>query len=235
MFGVLLESNPRPRTRRGVTIASVTVHAGLILLGVWATAETAEPVARDEPEALRPVFQQPASPASPTPVARRPDAGPSSVSVPHAPPTIPVLPDLEIRDGIPPLEESLGDPFSRSAFGEQAVVNGVSHGYPVLAPGGVLDNRSADKPALPLSTNAPPSYPDALRSAAIDGTVEVEFIIDPNGRMRPGSIVVLRADHPLFLEAVKRALAGHRYLPAEASGSPVAVRVRQRFAFRLDG
>lgn len=232
MFGVLLESNPRPRARRGVTIASVTVHAGLILLGVWATAETAEPIARDEPEALIPVFSQPAPPAPPAPVARRSDAGPTPVSVPVAP-TIPVLPNLEIRDGIPPLEESLGDPFSRSAF-EQTVVNGVSDGHPVLAPGGVLDNRSADKPALPLSTNAPPSYPDALRSAAIDGTVEVEFIIDPNGRMRPGSIVVLRADHPLFFEAVKRALAGHRYLPAEASGSPVAVRVRQRFAFRLD-
>jgi protein TonB len=233
MFGVLLESNPRPRTRRGVTIVSLTVHAGVILLGVWATAETAEPVARDEPEALIPVFSQPDPPAPPGPVVRRPDAGHPPVSVPVAP-TIPVLPELQISDGIPPLEESLGDPFSRSEFGEHAVVNGVSDGHPVLAPGGVLDNRSADKPALPLATNAPPLYPDALRSAAIDGTVEVEFIIDPNGRMRPGSIEVLRADHPLFLEAVKRALAGHRYLPAEASGSPVAVRVRQRFAFRLD-
>jgi protein TonB len=233
MFGVLLESNPRPRTRRGVTVASVTVHAGLILLGVWATAETAEPVVRDEPEVLVPVFSQPARPAAPDPMTRRPDTRPTPVSVPVAP-TLPVLPDPVIRDGIPPLEESLGDPFSRSAFGEQAVVNGVADGRPLRAPGGVLDNRSADKPALPLSTNAPPSYPDRLRSAAIVGTVEVEFIIDPNGRMRPGSVVVLRADHPLFLEAVKRALAGHRYLPAEASGSPVAVRVRQRFAFRLD-
>lgn len=233
MFGVLLESNPLPRTRRGVTIVSVTVHAGLILLGVWATAETAERVPPKEPEVLIPVFPQPAPPAPAAPVARRPDSGPAPVSGPVAP-TIPVLPNLEIRDGIPPLEESLGDPFSRSPASEQVVVNGVYDGRSMLVPGSVLDNRSADKPALPLPTNAPPSYPDALRSAAIDGTVEVEFIIDPNGRMRPGSIVALRADHPLFLDAVTKALAGHRYLPAEASGSPVAVRVRQRFAFRLD-
>src|SRR5690606_32990592 len=103
-----------------------------------------------------------------------------------------------------------------------------------LGPGGVLDNRWADKPALPMESNRAPAYPEMLRSAAIEGLVEIEFIIDRDGRVRSGSLTALRSDHPRFLEAVRAALTGYRYLPAEAGGSAVAVLVRQRFEFRLD-
>ena len=74
---------------------------------------------------------------------------------------------------------------------------------------------------------------DVLRSAGIEGEVEVEFVIDPRGRVRPGSFRVLRSDHARFTSSVREAVATHRFLPAEVRGTRVAVRVRQRFVFSL--
>jgi protein TonB len=141
---------------------------------------------------------------------------------------------LTIPDSLPAADESLGDPLASLAAGDRGSVNGVATRSSGLVPGSVLDNRIAEKPALPLESNAPPVYPDILRSAAIEGEVEIEFVIDANGGVRQRSLVVLRADHRLFLEAVREALLGYRYLPAEVGGTPVPVRVRQRFAFTLN-
>jgi protein TonB len=234
MFGVLLESAPRPAGRRGVTVASVAVHAGVILLGVWATAESGEPIPPTPHEEVAVVFAPPVPASPPVPVSGPPESGSESAPVP-AVPDVPVLPGFEVPVGLPPVETALGDPFANTVLETRTTVVGVRRGGSGLAPGVVLDNRTAEKPAFPLAGNAPPVYPDLLRSAAIEGAVEVEFIIDPNGRVRPGSIVSLRVDHPRFLDAVREALASHRYLPAEVAGSPVAVRVRQRFAFELRG
>ena len=234
MFGVLVESGARRERRRGVMVSSVVVHAGVILLGALATARSESPAPVESREELVPdIFTAPRpAPVTASPsTARSPsDAAPATPAVP----SMPALPGIDVPVGLPHIDQALGDPFARADLVRVGRVNGVGTRITGLGPGGVLDNRSADKPALPLESNRAPAYPEMLRSAAIEGSVEVEFIIGRDGRVRPGSVTALRSDHPVFLEAVRAALAGYRYLPAEAGGSAVAVLVRQRFEFRLD-
>lgn len=234
MFTVLPESNPRTERRPGVALWSVAMHVALLVLAVWGTAQSGISPPTSPPEEsgpdIIPTFPAPAEPAPPTPYS-------SGQQIPLPMPDASRLPlaGLNIPDVLPSVDESLGDPLASLATGDSRAVNGVATRSSGLTTGSVLDNRVAEKPALPLESNAPPVYPDILRSAAIEGEVEVEFVIDPDGAVRTGSVVALRADHRLFLEAVREALQGYRYLPAEVGGRPVPVRVRQRFAFTLNG
>ncbi len=235
MFAVLPESNPRRGRRPGVALASVVMHAGLLLLAAWATAQSGiSPSASPREETVPGDFfpRTVPEPADPAPPSHSSSGNQTHWRVPDAP-RVP-LGGLHIPDGLPATEESLGDPLASLAAGMRGAVNGIATGSSGLAPGSVLDNRMAEKPALPLESNAPPVYPDILRSAAIEGEVDVEFVIGADGAVRAGSVVALRADHRLFLEAVREALTGYRYLPAEVGGIPVAVRVRQSFSFKLN-
>ena len=234
MFTTLLESNPRSSRRPAVTVASAAMHAGLLLLAAWGTAQSGistPPSPREEPipDIIHHTVPVPTDPAPPS-------RSSSGYQIPLPVPDAPRIPlaGLTIPDALPAVDESLGDPLASLATGDRVSVNGVAIRSSGLAPGSVLDNRIAEKPALPLESNAPPVYPDILRSAAIEGEVEVEFVIGPEGAVRAGSVVALRADHRLFLEAVREALIGYRYLPAEVGGTPVAVRVRQSFSFKLN-
>lgn len=234
MFGVLLESNRRSQRRRGVTTASVAVHAGLILIGVRATAESSVRVPPEPREVIVIDVFRPPPPAPPVTSPRTGSASRSETPVPVlGPPNVPAIPGFDVPDSLPSLDVALGDPLAQIDRQAREAVHGMPGRGSGLTGATVLDNRLADTPAIPSDGNAPPIYPDLLRSAAIEGIVEVEFIIDRNGEVRPGSILVLRSDHARFLDAVREALGGHRYLPAEVGGSPVAVRVRQRFAFIL--
>jgi periplasmic protein TonB len=234
MFGVLVESNPRPRRRRGGVAMSAAVHAIVILLAVWATAGGAEreaPVGVQPGDRLTPTYLQPRRQDPETPAAPAAPAAPAPAPAPRTP-VVPAVSGIDIPSTIPPVDIPLGNPL-RDAMVRRVV--GDRAGTP-RAPDGadVFDNRMADKPALPLEGNAPPRYPEVLRTAGVEGIVDVEFVIDANGRLRPGSLVVRRVDHPEFLGAVRGALAAYRYLPAEVGGVPVAVRVRQRFVFALE-
>jgi TonB family protein len=146
---------------------------------------------------------------------------------------LPQVTGIDVPNVLPPAEASSGMPDP--GLDRRPLVIGDRAGIgPVRAPGGVVDNRMAEKPAIPLEGNLQPAYPSALRSAGLEGEVEVEFVIDPSGRVRSGSLRILRGDHALFVRAVREALSGHRFLPAEAGGVRVAVLVRQRFVFSLD-
>ncbi len=92
-----------------------------------------------------------------------------------------------------------------------------------------------EKVALPLPGNAVPTYPAVLRSAGIEGGVTLRFVIDTTGAVERGSETVIRSDHALFTAAALRALATHRFLPAEAGGTRVRMLVEQRFEFALGG
>lgn len=217
-----------------MTSLSVAVHVGLFLLGAWATAGTTPaPVKPPQVEILEPYVQPPST--EPVHSGPRVPAGPTAPTLPV--PTVPELPSIpgsEIPIDLPPVDQSLETVIGDIGRITRSVVNGDGRRGSGLGTASVLENTMADKPALPREGNAAPIYPALLRSAGIDGEVDVEFIIDPNGRVRPGSIVIVRADHARFAESVRDALGRSEYYPAEAAGRRVAVRVRQRFEFRLD-
>jgi protein TonB len=84
-------------------------------------------------------------------------------------------------------------------------------------------------------TRAPvPRYPDALKSANVEGAVVMQFIVGTNGRVEPGSIKVVSSPHRQFSDAVRDALLNAKYRPAQVGGHAVRQLVEQSFSFRLE-
>jgi len=76
-------------------------------------------------------------------------------------------------------------------------------------------------------------YPDELRNMSMTGEVLVRFIVEPTGKVRPGSLTVVRSSHPLFTKAVTDGLPLLRFYPARVGGIPVAQLVEEPFTFSL--
>jgi TonB family protein len=111
------------------------------------------------------------------------------------------------------------------------------------------DENVAQKPELPDSLifgegdvdalaqldsarSVTPVYPKALRRKALDGEVQVELVVDSNGRPFPRSARVLNATHKAFGDAVLQGVALMNFQPARRNERAVAQRVRMTIAFR---
>jgi protein TonB len=77
---------------------------------------------------------------------------------------------------------------------------------------------------------AMPSYPEAAKSAGIEGTVVVSYVVTETGDVAAVSAVRGPAELRAACEAVVRTW---RFKPAELDGKPVAVRRTARFPFRI--
>jgi protein TonB len=91
-----------------------------------------------------------------------------------------------------------------------------------------------ERVALLLPGSPGPRYPDALRRAGVEGEVVARFVVDSAGCVDPASITILRADDELFARAVRAALGGLRFMPAQAGGRKVAQLVQLPFTFSLE-
>jgi TonB family protein len=92
-----------------------------------------------------------------------------------------------------------------------------------------------ERPAVLAPGETGPRYPAALRAQNVQGDVFVQFVVEPNGSVRPGSIKILRSAHPDFATEVESALPAMRFVAAWRAQQPVAQLVQQPFSFRLDG
>jgi serine/threonine-protein kinase len=75
-----------------------------------------------------------------------------------------------------------------------------------------------------------PLYPDAAREIGLEGLVEVELRVDGQGRSH--AISLKKSAGGILDEAMLRAVAGWRFAPASARGTPVQVRLLVRHLFR---
>lgn len=76
--------------------------------------------------------------------------------------------------------------------------------------------------ALRAVSEAQPAYPAALMNLRLAGRVELELVVDENGRVE--SVTILSATHPLFAEAAAAAVRTWRYHPpVSGEGARVAV------------
>ena len=99
------------------------------------------------------------------------------------------------------------------------------------------DNATAryaiqESPVVMIGRSAP-SYPAALRDAGIEGEVIVQFVVDSMGapdlaRFRAGPDA-----QPLFVEAIRAAVANQRFTPAQRDCRRVPQLVQQPFTFAL--
>jgi TonB family protein len=89
------------------------------------------------------------------------------------------------------------------------------------------------KPVLLTASEPQPVYPEALKSAHIEGDVLVQFVVDGAGHADMGSFKVLKSSHTLFTQSVKDVLPAMRFEPAEVAGRKVRQLVQMPFAFKL--
>jgi protein TonB len=94
-----------------------------------------------------------------------------------------------------------------------------------------LDPLRVDELPVPVVSNPPPVYPQALQQAHVGGQVVVEFLIDSTGVIDLGSLRVVESTDNQFTQAVRRVLPRMRFLPAQLGPRAVGVTVRQPFVF----
>lgn len=239
MFNNLVESKRKKQRSPAGLFASFVLHAALITLVVVAGGQAAEKfekpkqekvdfveVKKDEPP---PPKNEPPPPPPPDVVAAPPP--PKGFQILTAPVDIPdVLPDIDLSKKVTDEADFSG----KGAAGGTA--KGVEGGKPQL----VAANNDqpffefqVEKPVQALPGGSSPRYPDILRQAGVEGEVLAQFVVDTTGRAEMSSYKVLKTTHELFGNAVKQALPGMRFIPAEVGGRKVRQLVQQPFSFAI--
>jgi TonB family protein len=124
--------------------------------------------------------------------------------------------------------------LSRGAPSSSATIGRHDGGRPVP----VTDNQTffefqVERPVSPRPDNTAPRYPDALRSANIEGEVLAQFVVGPTGLADTSTFKAVRSTHRLFTDAVRSGLSHMRFIPAEVGGLPVKQLVQMPFQFNL--
>jgi len=217
----LIESARASHRSLGGTFISIALHASLITLAVYATANAGEVNVKVPIDTVT-VFYPP-EPAEPAP-KHGPPARPSAPSTP-AVPRAPVLgPVIRIPDALPPIDASTGAMPAESLFADHGGSDAGKRGAGSLSGSGSGEPRFAfqvDKPAMARDGNPVPGYPALLERSGIEGRVLVEFVVDTLGRPDMKSVKVLESSNELFVQALESALPRWRFYPAEARGRKV--------------
>lgn len=78
-----------------------------------------------------------------------------------------------------------------------------------------------------------PRYPDDLRTAKIEGSVLVQFVVGTDGVPDMATFKAVKFEHQGFVDAVRAALADMRFEPAKVGGKPVKQLMQSPFEFSL--
>jgi protein TonB len=82
-----------------------------------------------------------------------------------------------------------------------------------------------------IKTAVPPTYPEALRGARVEGQVIVQFVVDEKGQAQMSTFKVLKSNESQFSDAVKAAVSAMQFHPAQMNGKKVKQLVQQPFRF----
>jgi protein TonB len=214
VFQLLLESHPQPRPAFAWgTGAAFMLHAAVAALLLRSPAQARPPARVIVLDSL------------PVPQTPRPTVAPPSGSlVIDARGTLPPLPQIEV-----PVTSSLCGLAGLSVAetgGALLSQDTTGSGTPTL-----LSAIGEERPVL-LSA-PPPDYPPALRDAGVEGTVVVRLIVDSLGGVEPGTVRVVRSDHPGLAAPAAQSLRLARFRPARVAGRAVRVLVEVPVRFRL--
>ena len=69
------------------------------------------------------------------------------------------------------------------------------------------------------------SYPPALKSAGVTGTVQVQFVVDEAGKVEPNSVKVLSSTVPALADAAVAVVGEIKFKPGVLKGQPVKTAV----------
>jgi len=89
-----------------------------------------------------------------------------------------------------------------------------------------------DQSAVPKKVSEP-NYPRKLKSAAIEGDVEVVFVVNEKGKVEDSTIAITSSTNEAFNESVVQYIRKLRFNPAIHKGQQVRQKLKQAFEFRL--
>ncbi len=232
MFENLIESSGKKKRSIGQSVLSLIVH-GLIIAGAVKVTAVAAESASNRPIDTTMVFLKPPE-ATPPP----PEPPPQDVIVSANPPpkgfqTV-VPPDIIPKD-LPPvnLNEKPFDPKDFSGKGvEGGIAAGVIGGTGPVEVGAVYLSSELDDPAA-VEVAFRPRFPPAMQAAGIEGSCDMEFIVDATGHAEAGSVRTLNCTNKQFEEPAKEAVMKTVFRPAKYKGEKVRQKVNQRVSFRL--
>ena len=216
MFTTLIESTPHRKPNGGARLVSALFHSALIAGAVYATASGAASrvVATAGTQAQKVLWLKPSAQPQSAP-APKPKAKPRPVVAPTKVPTA--------APRIDPNAQPTPEPDAGSA------TNLAGGGTP-----GAFNSFEVDVEVVAIAGTVRPRYPDMLRTTGVEGQVIAQFVVNEQGRADRSTFRVLSSTHPLFTDAVSRALPQMRFKPAMIRGKPVSQLVQQLFVFKLD-
>jgi protein TonB len=233
VFNNLIESKPVKQRSFGATVISAIFHGLVIVMSVYATAQTVQAVEEDVVQKVDFVEikkDQPPPPeeAPPPPDVAAPPPIAKGFQVLAAPVNIPdVIPEIDLSKKL----------TNEDDFSGRGVAGGIAAGVvggtaPVNQDQTYFDFQ-VEKPVGTAPGSTAPRYPDILRSAGVEGKVTAQFEVDTSGRVLIPTFRVISSDHAMFEAAVRSALPNMRFIPAEIGGRKVRQLVQQPFVFAL--
>ena len=216
----LIESERPSERSLGGTFVSIALHASLITLAVYATANAGEASAKVPVDTVTVFYPpRPQEPALKHGPPTRPNA-PSTPAFPREPMPGPVI---DIPHELPPIDSSTGMIPAESLFAS-AVPGSGKHGAGSLTgsdSGEPMFASEVDKPVMARDGNPIPKYPSLLESSRVEGSVLVQFVVDTSCKADMSTFKVLSSSNELFAQSLKSTLPQWSFYPAEAGGHKV--------------
>lgn len=79
-----------------------------------------------------------------------------------------------------------------------------------------LANSASAQEGRKLIAQPAPAYPEVAKRARLSGTVKVEVLIAPDGRVKDVKVI---GGHPLFVDATTEALKKWKYAPSNVEAT----------------
>ena len=76
------------------------------------------------------------------------------------------------------------------------------------------------------------SFPEELRKSGTGGTVQLQFVIAPSGKVEPGSVEIVEAPAPALAAAAKAVAEKMEFVPGKKDGAPVRARVQLPIVYK---
>jgi protein TonB len=233
MFENLIETKAKKQRSTGSMALSFIFHGVIGVAAVYGTLEAKEAIEKPKAEKVEFVTVKKEEPPPPKPEEAPP---PEIVAAPPPPKGFQVLTaPIKIPEVLPEIDLSK-KVTDEADFSGKGVQGGIAKG--VVGGTGPVGNDQTFfefQVEKQVSSAGPMnlSYPDLLRSAAVEGEVLAQFVVDTTGKVDMSTFKVLKSSHDLFTTAVRQALQRARYYPAEIGGRKVKQLVQQPFNFTL--